>query len=112
MHIPPKAAKKKEKIIYVLFCNIYRPQHTFAISPEENERMCLLMPHVLIQKEIGEKTTGMYRAYGLVDRVLESRSKGLVFNSYWLPCIEKLSGKLLFPCCPCPPNSIGYLVEK
>ena len=51
------------------------------------------------------------RQYGLVDRVLDSRSAGLGFDSHcWSSCVE-VSGKLLIPYYLCPPSSDGYLVE-
>ena len=50
-------------------------------------------------------------ACGPVDRVLDSRSGGLGFDSHCRSCVEVL-GKLLIPYCLCPPNSDGYLVER
>ena len=48
---------------------------------------------------------------GLVDKTLDSRSKGLGFDSHYWPCVE-LVGKLLIPFCLCLPSSDGYLVEE
>ena len=50
-------------------------------------------------------------ACGQVDRVLDSISEGLGFDSHCWSCVE-VSGKLLIPYCLCPPSSNGYLVES
>ena len=49
-------------------------------------------------------------AFSLVDRVLGSRSKGLMFTSHCYSNIEVL-GKILIPYCLCLLNSDGYLVN-
>ena len=48
---------------------------------------------------------------GPVDRVLDSRSKGLGFDSQCWPCVEVL-GKLRIPHCLGPPSRNGYLVHR
>ena len=50
-------------------------------------------------------------ACGQVDRVLDSRSEGLVFDSQCWPCVV-LSGKLRIPHCLCPPSRNRYLVHR
>ena len=50
-------------------------------------------------------------AYSLVDRALDSRSKGLGFDSHCCPCVEVL-GKLRIPHCFGPPSRNGYLVHR
>ena len=45
------------------------------------------------------------------ERALDSRSKGLGFDSHCWLCVE-VSGKLFIPCCLCPPRNDGYLVER
>ena len=45
-----------------------------------------------------------------MDRVLDSRSEGLGFDSHCCSCVEVL-GKLLIPYCLHPSNSDGYKVE-
>ena len=49
-------------------------------------------------------------ANGKVDRALDSKSKGLGFDSYCWSCVE-VSGKLIILCCLCPFSNNGYLVE-
>ena len=46
-----------------------------------------------------------------MDRVLDSRSEGLVFNSQCRPCVE-VSGNLRMPHCLGPPSCRGYLVHR
>ena len=50
---------------------------------------------------------------GLVDRVLDSKSKGMGFNSH---CQSRshvqVLYKLLIPCCICLPNNDGYLMDE
>ena len=48
---------------------------------------------------------------GPVDRVLESRSEGLGFNSHCWSYVE-VSGKLLIPYYLCLSSTDGYLVER
>ena len=50
-------------------------------------------------------------ACGQVDRALDSRSKGLRFDSQCWPCVE-VSGKLRIPHCLGPPSCNGYLVHR
>ena len=78
---------------------------------------------VLANHQIGHQATrnvgcqgGDYRwpsnlPQGPVDRVLDSRSEGLGFNSHCWLCVEVL-GKLLISYCICPPSSDGYLAER
>ena len=49
------------------------------------------------------------RFQGVNTERVDSKSKGLGFDSHGWYCIEVL-GKL-FPCCFCPPSSSGYLLE-
>ena len=48
---------------------------------------------------------------GQVDMVLDSRSKGLGFDSHCWSCLEVLD-KLLIPYCLCLPSTDGYLVDE
>ena len=50
-------------------------------------------------------------ACGLVDRVIDSRSEGLGFDSQCWPCVE-VSGKLRMPHCLGPPSRNGCLVHR
>ena len=50
-------------------------------------------------------------ACGQVDRALDSRLKGLIFNSQCWQCIEA-SGKLYIPPNLGPPSRNGYLVHR
>ena len=50
-------------------------------------------------------------ACGLVDRVLDSRSEGLGFDSQCWPCVEVL-GKSRIPHCLGPPSRNAYLVRR
>ena len=50
-------------------------------------------------------------ACGQVDRALDSRSEGLVFDFQCWPCVE-VSGKLRIPHCLGPPSHDGYLVHR
>ena len=50
-------------------------------------------------------------ACGPVDRAVDRRSKGLVFDSQCWSCVE-VSGKLRVPHCLGPPSHNGYLVHR
>ena len=54
------------------------------------------------------KTMG---ARGPMDKVLGSRSEGLVFDSQCWPCVE-VSDKLHIPHCLGPPSHNGYMVHR
>ena len=47
-----------------------------------------------------------------VDRVLDSRSKGVELHSHFCWSCVEVSGKLLISYCLCLPSSDGYLVEQ
>ena len=51
------------------------------------------------------------RNHGQVDKVLNSRSQGLGFNSKCCICVE-VSGKLRIPHCLVPPIHNGYLMHR
>ena len=46
-----------------------------------------------------------------IDRVMDSKSKGMWFNPHCWSCVE-VSDKLLIPHCLCLPSSDGYLVDE
>ena len=60
--------------------------------------------------------TGHFKSFyticgSLVDRALDSSSKGLRFDCHCWSCVAVL-GKLLIPYCLCLPSCDGYLVDK